>query len=282
MSGPGDDCARINPPAGTSLLVSTDQVVLGVHAAEDSGPAQLARKLLRRSLSDLAASGAQPWAVTWTIAAPADLTRSWLKRLARHFLTEAEHFGCSVIGGDISCAPSLVLTCCVFGKEGRRRSPGRSGAKAGDWLCVTGRLGDAVRSGRHILPEPRLAEGRALVQRYRARAMMDLSDGLAKDLPRLLEASEVGAEVELDAIPLSKGLKCEPSGWESAVGEGEDYELLVSMRPQMARRALEDPLLKRSGFHVIGELTTKKGLRWMLDGSEFPLESRGWENDWNN
>ena len=281
LSGPGHDCARVNPPTGAPLLVSTDQLVLGVHAEEDVSPGQLARKLLRRTLSDLAAAGAQPWAVTWTIAAPREKGQAWMKRLARAFLEEAENFGCSVIGGDISNSPAVVLTCTALGKEGRRRNPGRGGAKAGDWLCVTGRLGGAVQSGRHLKPEPRLTEGRALVQRYRAKAMMDLSDGLARDLPRLLEASEVGAQIELDALPLSRGLKHNHEGWQAAVGEGEDYELLVALRPGQAKRALQDPLLKRIGFHIIGEITAERGLRWLLDAKEYTLPLVGWGHDWN-
>ncbi len=280
LSGPGDDCARLVPPVRSRLALSTDQLVPGVHLEEGSSPAAMARKLLRRSLSDLAAAGATPWAVAWNIAAPRATPLRWLRRLAKAFLEECELFGCSVIGGDLTQAPSIVLSCTVIGREGSRQAPGRAGAKAGDWLLVTGRLGDAVSSGRHLMPEPRLMEGRALVDRYFANAMIDLSDGLAADLPRLLEASGVGARVELDALPLSKRLRHGQDGWRSALEEGEDYELLACLRPVHARRALEDPLLKRTGLHVIGDVLPGKKLRWEVDGEAVDLDAEGWGYDW--
>lgn len=281
LSGPGDDCARLVPPAGARLALSTDQLVAGVHVAADARPGVMARKLLRRSLSDLAAAGATPWAVSWTVAAPPATSLGWLKRLARAFLDEAALFECSVIGGDLSRAAQLVLGCTVIGREGRRPAPGRGGARPGDWLLVTGRLGDAVRSGRHLLPEPRLTEGRALVDRYRAHALMDLSDGLAADLPRMTAASGVGAVVELDALPLARGLAHDRDGWSLAVGEGEDYELLACLPPAEARRALNDPLLRRTGLHVIGDVVEGSGLRWEVDGAEVELDAAGWEYDWS-
>ena len=281
LSGPGDDCARLVPPARARLALSTDQLVEGVHVEAGASPVVMARKLLRRSLSDLAAAGASPWAVAWNIAAPSDKPLRWLKRLAKAFVAEAELFGCSVIGGDLSQAGEVVLSCTVIGRECSHRAPGRAGARAGDWLLVTGRLGDAVCSGRHLCPEPRLVEGRVLVERYFANAMIDLSDGLAADLPRLLDASGVGARVELDALPLAKRLGHDLEGWRSALGEGEDYELLASLRPVLARRALEDPVLRRAGVHVIGDVVEGKGARYEVDGEEVDPGADGWRYDWS-
>lgn len=261
-------------------MLSCDQLVEGVHVESGTSARAMARKLLRRSLSDLAAAGASPWAASWTIAAPADRPLAWLKRLARAFVEEAAAFGCSVIGGDLSRAPALVLSCTLLGREGSRPAPGRGGARPGHWLVVTGRLGDAVRSGRHLRPEPRLVEGRILLERYRAAAMMDLSDGLAADLPRLCAASGVGAVVQLDAIPLAPPLRHDEAGWRSALGEGEDYELLAALRPAEARRALADPVLRRAGLHVIGDVVAGAGVRWEVDGRAIDPGAAGWSHDW--
>lgn len=278
--GPGDDCARIVPPRGRALMWTTDQVALGVHARRDATPEQLAVKLLRRSLSDLAAAGAQPWAASWTIAAPRRTPFAVLERLAHAFLAEARDFDLPVVGGDASCAGALVLSCSLLGLEARGGTPGRAGARAGDLLCVTGRLGGAVSSGRHLRPEPRLAEGRRLAERYGAHAMMDLSDGLAKDLPRLLARSGVGAALDLDALPRALELPAGARGLASAVGEGEDYELLVALAPKQAERALRDSVLKQCGFTVIGSVRARRGLRCRLDGKPAAMPVGGWEHAW--
>ncbi len=278
LSGPGDDTARVQAPPGRALHLSTDQVVEGIHAEEGTPPAALARKLVRRSLSDLAAAGARPWACLWSAALPRTREASWVRRLARAVLAEADRFGMAVIGGDLSAAPACVLTCTVLGLEGRRRPPGRSGARPGDWICVTGRLGGAVRSGRHLLPEPRLSEGRTLVERFELHALLDLSDGLDRDLRRLLRASKAGACVELESLPLARGLAHGDEGWASALLEGEDYELLACLPADQARRAFEDPLLRRSGFHVIGEVDRERRLRYTAFGEPWTPPGPGWSH----
>lgn len=239
-------------------------------------PAIMARKLVGRTLSDLAAAGATPWALSWTICAPPAPRRSaWLRSLARAFLAAAERENASVIGGDVSSAPEgapVVLSCTALGVADQA-APGRAGARPGDLILVTGRLGGSLRSGRHLAPQPRLAEGKRLIGRYRPHAMMDLSDGLAADLPRILQASEVGGRIALDRLPLALGLKRDLAGYSSAVADGEDYELLVVMAPRTAQRALRDPLLRRAGLVAIGAIEERPGLRWTRDGAEL----RSWK-----
>lgn len=286
LAAPGDDCARMVPPAGSRLQISTDQLIAGVHIDPAARPGQMARKLLRRSLSDLAAAGAQPWAVLWNVAAPYDKGMAWMKRLARAFVEEASLFGMSVVGGDLSNADQVVLSCTVIGLEGRVRTPGRGGARAGHRLLVTGRLGAAVSSGRHLLPEPRLTEGRLLAESYRASAMIDLSDGLSEDLQRMCAASACGAVVELSKLPLARCLRHQEDGWSSALGEGEDYELLVALRPAEAKRALVDPVLTGAGIHEIGRIVGFNGRRgdkrivWTVDGENMDIRIAGWEHQW--
>ena len=281
LSGPGDDCARLRPPEG-EVLVSCDQVAAGVHAPEGTPLSALARKLLRRSASDLAAAGARPWACCWTLAAPTRTSGGELAAAARAFLDEAHAFGFAVFGGDLTTAPCTVLTATVCGRPGPRPAPGRGGARPGDVLVVTGRLGGAVRSGRHLLPEPRLAAGARLVA-LGAHALMDLSDGLARDLPRLLEAGGVGAVVDLDALPLAPDLAglSRDRALAAAVGEGEDYELLAALSPRAASRALDDPVLAATGLTRIGRVVAAPGLGWRLDGRAVPAPAAGWEHRWN-
>lgn len=279
LSGPGDDLARLQS-RGRSLVVHTDQLVEGVHVRRGCPPATMARKLLRRTLSDIAAAGATPWAALWTVAAPARRGRAWMQRLARAFLAEAAQFGVSVVGGDLSNAPAVVLSCTLLGLEGARAAPGRGGARPGDRLLVTGRLGLAVASGRHLRPQPRLEEGRLLVQRYHARALMDISDGLAADLPRLLRRSGVGARVDLMALPLQPGLRPDRGGWRHALCDGEDYELLAALAPEAAARARLDPWLARTGIRDIGVVQPGRRLIWTSGGAPLPLRLRGWEHRW--
>lgn len=276
MLGPGDDCAQLKPWPGRILFQTADQVIEGIHVRRGTQPAVMARKLVGRTLSDLAAAGATPWALSWTIAAPAAAHQGRrLRGMAKSFLAAAERYQASVIGGDVSSAPAdapWVLSCTALGMADRA-APGRAGAREGDVILVTGNLGGSLRSGRHLAPEPRLAEGKRLVERYRPRAMMDLSDGLAKDLPRILEASKVGARVALDRLPLAIGLQHDRVGWQAAVGDGEDYELLVVMAPKTAQRARADRVLRRAGLVAIGQIEAADGLRWTYQGE--PV--RGWK-----
>ncbi|TAH38446.1 MAG: thiamine-phosphate kinase [Planctomycetota bacterium] len=280
LSGPGDDVARLRA-GGRWLVAHTDQVVAGVHVPPGCAPEPMARKLLRRTLSDIAAAGAEPWAALWTVAAPSRVGRTWMRRLARAFLAEAQRFEVAVIGGDLSNADCVVLTCTLLGREGRRPAPGRGGARAGDRLLVTGRLGGAVAGGKHLRAQPRLVEGRLLAQRHRAHALMDLSDGLAADLPRLLRRSGAGARVELAALPLQRGLRPGRSGWMHALEDGEDYELLAALTPASARRALADPGLQQAGIHEIGVVTAGRRLTWLAHGKPVRLAAQGWHHRWS-
>ena len=279
VSGPGDDCAVLSPPAGRKLLQTVDQVIGGVHLELETAAEIYAQKLLRRTLSDLAAAGASPWAVSWTMATPPDWSAAKVRSLARAFLAEAEQFGVAVAGGDCSQASVPVLTCTALGLS-NGRIPGRGGAKAGDVILVSGALGGAVSSGRHQRPEPRLAMGRALVEDYAPHAMMDLSDGLAQDLPRILQASGCGAVVQLENLPLQQPLDGDRAGWESAIGEGEDYELLIVCSPRSAKRALADRRFQGVGLCEIGQISSGKKLLWQHLGKNRALRSRGWDYAW--
>ncbi len=290
LSGPGDDCAVLSPPAGVQVVLSCDQVIGGVHLLPERPPAVYARKLLRRSLSDLAAAGAAAWAVSWTVAAPAAQGGAWLHALVGAFLDEAEIFGVAVIGGDlaVTSAPGVVLSCTVLGLA-RSPVPGRGGARPGDVILVSGRLGGAVplddagrplAGGRHEHPQPRLELGAALAAGFAPHAMMDLSDGLGSDLPRLLARSGSGARIDLEDVPLSSGLEADPGGWSQALYDGEDYELLVVLDPDHAARALASADLPAPALSRIGEVVAPVGLTWCANGQRLTLPPRPWTHHW--
>lgn len=282
VRGPGDDCAVFHPPKASVLHQTVDQVVEGVHVPWGCRPVDFARKLLGRTLSDLAAAGATPWVVSWTICAPARASgRAWLMRLARAFLAECERQSVSVVGGDVSSAPAgapVVLTCTAMGRAAAA-APGRAGARVGDSILVTGQLGSAVSSGRHLAPQPRLMEGRDLVRDFRPRAMMDLSDGLAIDLGRILQASQVGAEVWLDAIPWADGISDQAEARARALGEGEDYELLAVLSARTARTLLATRQ-GRQRWTEIGSITPGTRLKWLDQGTpQADFQPLAWQHD---
>jgi len=280
LSGPGDDCAILTPPPGRKLVQTCDQVVEGVHVPVGCPPEIMAVKLVRRSLSDLAAAGAEPWAASWTIVASAEKGGGWMTSLVKAFVEEAAAFNMGVVGGDVSNGRETVLTCTLLGLEGRRAAPGRGGARPGDEIWATGTLGGAVESGRHLKPEPRLREGRRLNEVHHARAMMDMSDGLAVDLPRLLQASCVGAEILLDDLPLDPSLKSNLQGWEKAAGDGEDYELLAVLGRRRSLDAGKDPVLRSCGLTRIGRIVEGKGVKWIGEGEDINFNPSVWESRW--
>jgi thiamine-monophosphate kinase len=290
LTGPGHDCASIRPPKGSTIYQTCDQLVEGVHVEAGTSPEIQAGKLLGRTLSDLAAAGATPWAVSWCVAVPPERPMAWMRSLSRAFLHHAQKYKVSVIGGDFSTsAPrgtlpaglGAVLSCTAQGLS-NRPAPGRSGARPGDRILVTGQLGGAVSSGRHLHPTPRLREGKRLVEHYAPHAMMDLSDGLAQDLPRLLEASQVGAVIDLAALPLSPGICADRSGWQQAMGEGEDYELMVILAPQTAARVLRDRLLGKVGLTEIGQVVDGRTLQYQKGGRVMRLKAQGWQHGWGH
>lgn len=235
--GPGDDCAVVRAPGGGALLlVTVDQLVEGRHYRADATPVDLiARKVVARSVSDIAAMAGSPsWALA-TGALPRDFPdpRALCDALHRW----AEHWSCPMIGGDIASTDGpAVLTVTVAGVLHPDRGPVlRSTARPGDLLWVTGRLGGSLQpdgAGRHLTFEPRLDEARWLCDTLgdRLHAMIDLSDGLGIDAGRIAAASGVAIEIDADAVPLAEGVT-DPR---RAIADGEDYELCFTT-PACAR-----------------------------------------------
>jgi thiamine-monophosphate kinase len=228
--GPGDDCAVL---AGTKreelLLLKTDCVVEGVHFLPDEKPGAIAWKAMMRTLSDFAAMSGIPQYVLVTLVAPAESEARWMKQLYQGLRRAAARFKVAIVGGETSDTRGpIVVSISAAGSVEKRRCVLRSGGETGDLLYVTGRLGGSLRK-RHLNFIPRLKEARWLTQHFRIHAMMDLSDGLGADLPRLANASAVGFEIDEKTLPRTRGCSIA-----QAINDGEDYELLFALSPNDA------------------------------------------------
>ncbi|MBL8308465.1 MAG: thiamine-phosphate kinase [Rubrivivax sp.] len=276
--GVGDDCALLNLAPGQQLAVSSDMLVEGRHFLSTVAPERLGHKALAVNLSDLAACGAEPLAFTLALALPrAD--EAFLAPFARGIFALADEHGIELVGGDTTAGP-LNLCITVFGQLPPGQALLRSGARPGDELWVSGTLGDArlaleVFRGRVALageafdsvrramelPQPRVALGQAL--RGVASSAIDLSDGLLGDLGHVLKRSQVGATVDVDALPRSAVLAAQPLALqhECLLAGGDDYELLFTA-PATAREAVLEAGA-RAGLTVTrcGRMEAAPGLR---------------------
>lgn len=229
MTGIGDDCAVIRPTrAGKLQLLKTDALVEGIHFASGTPMERVGWKALCRPLSDIAAMGGTPLHALVTVAAPPTMKASDWRTLYRGLGKASRMFGVPVVGGETVRSPGvLFLSVTLTGSVARRHLKLRSGGSPGDLICVTGKLGGSFASGRHLTFRPRLAEGQWLGAERGVSAMMDLSDGLGGDLPKLAEESGCSFRISTGGLPLNRG--CSP---EEGISDGEDYELLVTIRPR--------------------------------------------------
>jgi len=228
--GPGDDCAAV--PCGREwLLLKTDCVAEGVHFTRDQNPAKVGWKALCRPLSDLAAMGGVPGEALVTFFSPPDLGSDYWTAFYRGLGRAARTFGVTIAGGEMSRQPSgIAVVVMLTGRVPRGEMVRRAGARAGDLIYVTGKLGGSS-AGHHLRFTPRLKEGRWIARAGYATAMMDLSDGLGSDLPRLARAGGCGFEIDKAALPCRRGYDAR-----AALTDGEDYELLFTCRPKRAAR----------------------------------------------
>ncbi len=230
LLGPGDDCAAI-PCGREMLLLKTDCVAEGVHFMRGENPAKVGWKALCRPLSDLAAMGGVPGEALITFFSPPDVEAEYWVEFYRGLGRAARRFGVTIAGGEMSRQPvGIAVSVTLTGRVPRRELVTRSGAGAGDLIYVTGSLGGSGR-GHHLNFTPRLKEGRWIASRRLATAMMDLSDGLGADLPRLARASGCGFEIDQSLVP--RNLRVTTA---SALSDGEDYELLFTCKPALAGR----------------------------------------------
>lgn len=289
--GVGDDCALIEARPGHQLAISTDMLVSGRHFFPDVDPHALGHKALAVNLSDLAAMGAEPRAFTLALALP-DAQADWLGEFAAGMLALADAHGCELVGGDTTRGP-LTICVTVFGDVPAHAALRRDAARPGDDLWVSGTLGDARLAlgdcrGEWLLPEPDFSQVRprmdmpaprvalGLALRGVAHAALDLSDGLVGDLGHILARSQVGAIVDVDALPRSAVLSRQPAECQldCVLAGGDDYELCFTA-PAGAREAVVE-IGARLGLALsrVGSITPEPGLR-LTDGRGDPVAYTG-------
>ena len=286
LLGIGDDCALLSIPDGFELALTTDTMVENVHFFSGTDPEQLGHKLLAVNLSDLAGMGAKPVSVMLALTLPR-VDENWLAAFAKGFLNLAERYSVDLIGGDTTSG-ALTLTVQALGLVQKGQALKRSAARPGDFIYMTGFLGDAglglkIRQGyccanpetalmRFNRPEPQIKAGQSLIGI--ANACIDLSDGLAGDLNHILEQSQVGACLDWQALPLSKAVLAyinETGDWSMPLTAGEDYELCFTVSPEQAAR-LSIAATK------IGVIESSPGLRLNKSGTIQPLKAKGFEH----
>lgn len=232
--GIGDDCAVI-PPTNHRQLVTTDPVIFGQHFDVSVPPRSVGAKLLKRNLSDIAAMGGRPVAAVISLALAPQTSVRWLEQFYRGLAATARQYRVAIVGGDITQGPANFFGAflTLHGESTGARVVTRSGARTGDHLFVTGQLGGS-RAGHHFKFKPRLAEGRWLAAQPDVVAMMDISDGLAKDVhsvtPRGLVAAVSPARIPASRAARAAARKSKSPAWVHALTDGEDFELLVVVR----------------------------------------------------
>jgi thiamine-monophosphate kinase len=290
VRGIGDDCALLQVPADSHLLVTTDLCVENIHFRRDWHPAgSVGHRCLARGLSDIAAMGGEPFACFLSLGLPPELPQRWVDEFFKGLFRLAGRFRVSLSGGDTASAEKITADIVVLGRVPAGEALLRSGTRPGDRICVTGELGDSAavlkrlysgkkvsagKDARHFYPAPRIEVGRWLRKKKLATAMIDISDGLSVDMAHLCQESKVSALVNLEAVPVAKG-----ADLDLALHGGEDYELLFTVPRGMRLPA------KIAGVQIteIGEIqpnsTKRHGVRTVdSHGHRSPLAPAGWEH----
>ncbi|MHC4704611.1 MAG: thiamine-phosphate kinase [Planctomycetota bacterium] len=278
--GIGDDMAQVRI-GGESVLVTTDMLLDGVHFdLSEATLEQAGYKAMAVSLSDCAAMATIPVAAVVSVALPASFGREELKQLHAGITRAGERFGCALVGGDITGWNSekpFAVSVAMLSKKGGNEPVTRSGAKAGDCICVTGSLGGS-RCGRHLDFEPRIAEAMKIAQMARINSMIDVSDGLSTDLNRICKASGVGAILDAEQIPISPAAQESAEPLKSALNDGEDFELLFTLSQQEYRK-LSDKWDQRTPITQIGVVTDSGGMQIRTgEGRLANLQAGGYEH----
>lgn len=295
-----DDAAIIPPRAGWDLVVSDDAMVSGVHFLAEEAPGTIARRLLRTSLSDLAAKGAEPFGYLLTVAWPADLDRNWRAAFAAGLAEDGAHFGVALLGGDTVSTPGpLTASATVLGWTPRGRAVRRSTAKAGDLLMVCGSIGDGWLGLRAAKGEIADASG-ALAARYRlpmpllglreavlsfAGASADVSDGLLADAGHIAAASGIGVDVDIGLLPLSPGAQAWLSGQTDLVAArlglaagGDDYALVCAVSPANETDFARAVTASGAPVATVGQFQTRPGLEVRCEGLAVKAFRTGWRH----
>lgn len=296
--GIGDDCALMAPPPGMQLAVSTDMLVEGRHFFMGADPFMLGHKSLAVNLSDLAAMGARPAAFTLALALP-EAGRAWLAGFSSGLFALADQHDCELVGGDTTKGP-LTICITVFGHVAPGKALRRDAARVGDDIWISGTLGDArlalagyldevpldpasldEAAARMHLPTPRVALGMALSEQGLAHAALDISDGLVGDLGHILQASQVGARLDVDALPAGPVLARQPRALRRrfTVAGGDDYELCFTAPPGRRDAIIAAGLACATPVTRVGQIEAAQGLRYAdADGQPLALDLKGFDH----
>jgi len=264
-----------------SVFITTDMLLDGVHFdLSKVSLEQVGYKAMAVSLSDCAAMATIPVAAVVSVALPKDYDEKELKQLHSGIVRAGQKYGCALVGGDITSwrgKNPFVISVAMLSKQAGNKPVKRSGAKAGDIICVTGSLGGSG-FGKHLEFEPRVKEAVKIAQIVTINSMIDISDGLSSDLNRICKASQVGAVINAEQIPISEQARKNAEPLNVALNEGEDFELLFTLSQRDYRKLLDEwngPI----SITQIGTITnTGKVQIKMPDGQINDLESEGYNH----
>jgi thiamine-monophosphate kinase len=275
IKGPGDDTAVIKWTRNKRLLYTCDMTIEGVHFdLRTATPFQAGWKALGRNISDIAAMGGVPKYAVVSLAISPKQKLSVADDICRGLKSIADRFGVNIVGGDMARSKNIVIDVSLIGEVEKKKLVLRSGAKIGDVIMVTGSLGRSIK-GKHLNFTPRVNEAREILKKFKINSMIDISDGLALDLSRILKASGVGGCVYESAIPLSK----DAISANNALYDGEDYELLFTMSAKEAKQLYRTALNKIAApVSIIGEIIAKKNGYKIVreDGKEEEMKIEGY------
>ena len=282
--GVGDDSALLTPPPQQQLVICADTLIAGRHFPMNTNPHAIGWKSVAVNLSDIAAMGATPHSILLALSLP-QIDHDWLKAFSQGLYDCCDQFGVSLIGGDTTQSPHLTLSVTALGWVDIGQAIPRSGAKPGDLICVSGTVGDAAFALQHLghplqkrldYPTPRCQLGAAL--KGLAHSMIDVSDGLAQDLGHILKASQVGAKLQLENLPISPALQAldDAQKWQYALAGGDDYELCFTISPQNYEKLLQKQL--DVSISMIGTIQQQHGLTFEKDGVDHSLQFNGYQH----